>query len=353
MCAQLTLLLLFSIVCNKSIISKAFKLGQNGRIAHSYRDISHRSTILRQSNDVDEAVSNELVTRDEMLIKLKAEATSPFRLLRQFIYGGMGAAGGLGTFTAIPQLILALQSHGDVENAVKNIAIDTGGVLLAVALWKFDNDNAMKKLNVYKDKQRVMDKKLSKAEMKEREMELSLLPVEIQVSEVEANITRVVSLGDLQSKGSQNVVIVAGPTAFIRDAIISARLESPETFASNNIIVIPFTLVDEVVDSSEQRKAKKGFGVVKQPELIEAPYIAKPQQVWYQYNCIHLFPFIINMYTPSIHITHIMHTYLLTYLHICAYTIIYSTNQSYKHMYMPACSILYADKQIIYLFVCI
>ena len=198
-----------------------------------------------------------------------------------------------------------------------------------------------------------MDKKLSKAEMKEREMELSLLPVEIQVSEVEANITRVVSLGDLQSKGSQNVVIVAGPTAFIRDAIISARLESPETFASNNIIVIPFTLVDEVVDSSEQRKAKKGFGVVKQPELIEAPYIAKPQQVWYQYNCIHLFPFIINMYTPSIHITHIMHTYLLTYLHICAYTIIYSTNQSYKHMYMPACSILYADKQIIYLFVCI
>eukprot|EP01036_Dinobryon_divergens_P026271 gene26271-34896_t len=216
-----------------------------------------------------------------MLVKLKAEATSPFRLLRQFVYGAMGAAGGLGTFTAIPQLIVALQNSGDVENAVKNIAIDTGGVLLAIALWKVENDNAMKKLNFYKNKQRVMDKKLSKTEMKERENELSLLPVEIQVSEVEANVTRVVSLGELISKASQNVVIVAGPTNFIRDAIISARLESPESFASNNIIVVPFTIVDEVAESLEQRKAK-GFGAVKQPDLIEAPYIAKPKQadVW-------------------------------------------------------------------------
>ena len=273
------IILFFVIAFNESISSKAFKVGQVGR--QSYRTNSKREavqlTLLKQSN-LEETIADETVAPDDMLVKLKAEATSPFRLLRQFVYGAMGAAGGLGTFTAIPQLILALQSNRDVENAVKNLFIDTGGVLLAIALWKVENDNAMKKLNFYKDKQRVMDKKLSKAEIKERENELSLLPVEIQVSEKEANVTRVVSLGDLQSKGAQNVVILAGPTNFIRDAIISARLENAESFASNNIIVVPFTIVDEIAESLEQRKAK-GFGAVKQPDLIEAPYIAKPKQV--------------------------------------------------------------------------
>ena len=276
------IIVFFVIALNESTIFEAFKVGQVGR--QSYRTNSKRSlseavqlTLLKQSN-LEETIADETVAPDDMLVKLKAEATSPFRLLRQFVYGAMGAAGGLGTFTAIPQLILALQSNRDVENAVKNLFIDTGGVLLAIALWKVENDNAMKKLNFYKDKQRVMDKKLSKAEIKERENELSLLPVEIQVSEKEANVTRVVSLGDLQSKGAQNVVILAGPTNFIRDAIISARLENAESFASNNIIVVPFTIVDEIAESLEQRKAK-GFGAVKQPDLIEAPYIAKPKQV--------------------------------------------------------------------------
>lgn len=277
------IILLFVVVAfNESIISKAFKFGrtvlQSYRTSTRGRSESAHLTIFKQTNDLEETTVDDSVAPDEMLVKLKAEATSPFRLLRQFVYGAMGAAGGLGTFTAIPQLLVALQNSGDVENAVKNIAIDTGGVLLAIALWKVENDNAMKKLNFYKNKQRVMDKKLSKTELKEREKELSLLPVEIQVSEVEANVTRVVSLGELQSKALQNVVIVAGPTNFIRDAIISARLESPESFASNNIIVVPFTIVDEVAESLEQRKAK-GFGAVKQPDLIEAPYIAKPKQV--------------------------------------------------------------------------
>ena len=274
------IIVFFVIALNESTIFEAFKVGRQSYRTNSKRSLSEavQLTLLKQSNLEETTIADDTVAPDDMLVKLKAEATSPFRLLRQFVYGAMGAAGGLGTFTAIPQLILALQSNGDVENAVKNLFIDTGGVLLAIALWKVENDNAMKKLNFYKDKQRVMDKKLSKAEIKERENELSLLPVEIQVSEKEANVTRVVSLGDLQSKGAQNVVILAGPTNFIRDAIISARLENAESFASNNIIVVPFTIVDEIAESLEQRKAK-GFGAVKPPDLIEAPYIAKPKQV--------------------------------------------------------------------------
>ena len=60
----------------------------------------------------------------------------------------------------------------------------------------------------------------------EREEFLSLLPVEIQVSESEVNATRVVSLGNLQEKGKQSVIIVAGKSTWLENLYISIRPSS-------------------------------------------------------------------------------------------------------------------------------
>ena len=64
--------------------------------------------------------------------------------------------------------------------------------------------------------------------MSEQETLLALLPITIQVSETNENTTKTVSIGDLQTKGGQNLIIIAGKKAFIRDAVLSARIERSE-----------------------------------------------------------------------------------------------------------------------------
>lgn len=46
-----------------------------------------------------------------MYDKLRAEATTPFRSLRMFVYGGFALGAGVGGFTAIPQLIKSVQGY--------------------------------------------------------------------------------------------------------------------------------------------------------------------------------------------------------------------------------------------------
>jgi len=242
---------------------------------YTQTNVYFRSKLFLSEENEDENVISE----KKMIVKLKAEATTPFRLFRQFIYGAVGAAGGLGTFTAIPQLIIAIQSNGDLENAVKNLAIDVVGIVSAVIFWKIESDNELKKISSFEVKQKKMDEKLTSEELKERELELAMLPIEIQVSEKDENITRTVSLRDLQLKGLQNVVIVAGSNTFVKDAMISARLEGAESFFSKNIIIVPFTMNSEELSGKEKLS---GQGFKKQSEVIDTPYIAKPKQftVW-------------------------------------------------------------------------
>lgn len=46
-----------------------------------------------------------------MYDKLRAEATTPFRSLRLFVYGGFGVGAGLGGFTAVTQFIKSAQGY--------------------------------------------------------------------------------------------------------------------------------------------------------------------------------------------------------------------------------------------------
>ena len=218
--------------------------------------------------------------------RLLSEIASPFRLLRLFVYGGSGAAGALGTFTAIPQLIFAIQDGGDaVGTAATNLGIDVAAMVAAVLL--FNKERSLEEATVEKfaERERRSAGQLSSAESKTREAELALLPVEIIFSENDETSTRIVSVADLQAKGGQNVVIVAGSTSFVKDAVLSARLEGNELFNSNNVYVVPYVLNDEQIADAEAASSKGFAGGANKESILAAPYIGRPAQpiVWQRY----------------------------------------------------------------------
>lgn len=212
---------------------------------------------------------------EELRVKLKEEISSPFRKVRQFLYSGMGIAGLLGTVTALPQLIFAIKDGGDtLINAGGNVAIDIGAIALAAVLWDKDSKAEKIKLERYTRKEKLLSYQMTNVEKEEREKELSLLPIQIQISEKDENVTRIVSLGDLQVKGKQNIIIVAGKSDFVKDVIISAKIEGADIFNSKDTYIVPVVLEDDQLETA----LKKGFGAQKEG-LMSAPYIGKPMQV--------------------------------------------------------------------------
>lgn len=191
---------------------------------------SFKSVYFKHSRDKANIQMNLFENSDSIAkAKLKAEVRTPFRLLRFFIYGGVASAGALGSFTAIPQLYLSFQNSNelniDKSNAITNVVVDVGGVIGAVLLWRKESTDQKKLIDSYIAKQLKLDNSLSPTAIEERQQQLSLLPVEIQISEIDANVTRVVSLKDLQIRGLQNIIVIAGNYEFVKDSLISARLE--------------------------------------------------------------------------------------------------------------------------------
>jgi len=201
------------------------------------------NSIINKINNDDNVVNDDNNNDNSESItkaKLKAEITTPFRLLRFFIYGGIASAAALGSFTAIPQLYISLFSNSnlnsnlniiDRNNAITNVIVDISGLLISILLWRKENINQKQLINNYISKQIKIDNQLLTSSLLNQEVrqeQLLLLPVEIQISEINMNITRIVSIKDLQSYGQQNIIIVAGNYDFIKDALISARLEGKE-----------------------------------------------------------------------------------------------------------------------------
>jgi len=204
---------------------------------------NNNDDIIMNNNDNSESISKA---------KLKAEITTPFRLLRFFIYGGIASAAALGSFTAIPQLYISLFSNSnlniiDRNNAITNVIVDISGLIISILLWRKENINQKQLINNYISKQVKIDNQLTSFNQNLRQEQLLLLPVEIQISEINMNSTRVVSIKDLQLYGQQNVVIVAGNYDFIKDALISARLEGKLLMMIMIVIVIVMMIVMMIV----------------------------------------------------------------------------------------------------------
>jgi len=224
-------------------------------------------------------------------VKIKEEIASPFRRLRQFLYIGCFMGGGLGFVTALPALLIALQRDGSdaisSTTALTNVAVDLAGVLGGILLWIRESKDEQEKLLRFAQKEQRQASRLSDTDIIDRSKEISRLPIEIIFSDKDESATRIVSVGDLQGKGRQNIVIVVGKKSIVKDALISARIEGNELFNSKDTIIVPLVIDDKQLVNSEE-KSNIGFGKNingSNEALMEAPYIAKPAQVlvWERY----------------------------------------------------------------------
>ncbi len=66
---------------------------------------------------------------------LKAEAKAPYKGLRKFIYGTVGASGGIGAFIFLTQLL----AGRDVSRALPNLLIQLAVIGIVVVLFRLEN----------------------------------------------------------------------------------------------------------------------------------------------------------------------------------------------------------------------
>ncbi|AUS99330.1 hypothetical protein CLI64_02365 [Nostoc sp. CENA543] len=70
----------------------------------------------------------------EKFARLKAEAISPYRGLRQFFYIAVGASGFIGAFVFFFQLL----AGRDIEHTLPNFALQLAIVALMIFLWRWE-----------------------------------------------------------------------------------------------------------------------------------------------------------------------------------------------------------------------
>ena len=96
------ILIIYLLVLN----SLAFRISRVRNLGESkISDQNNRfEDFLLQEGDGNKANNYDPSLSEGIRIKLKSEVVSPFRRFRQFLLFGLGAAAGLGVFTAIPQV---------------------------------------------------------------------------------------------------------------------------------------------------------------------------------------------------------------------------------------------------------
>lgn len=73
----------------------------------------------------------------EKYARLKAEARAPYRGLRKFIYGSIGASGAIGAFVFLAQTL----AGRDLATALPNLILQLGIVALMVGLFRLEQRN--------------------------------------------------------------------------------------------------------------------------------------------------------------------------------------------------------------------
>jgi hypothetical protein len=71
----------------------------------------------------------------EKYARLKAEAKAPYKGLRKFIYGAVGASGAIGAFVFLSQLLAGRQ----VSQSLPNFLLQIGVVALVIVLFRLEN----------------------------------------------------------------------------------------------------------------------------------------------------------------------------------------------------------------------
>jgi hypothetical protein len=70
----------------------------------------------------------------EKYARLKAEAQAPYKSLRKFVYGAVGASGAIGAFVFFTQLL----AGRDVGSALPNLGVQLGVIGIVVLLFRLE-----------------------------------------------------------------------------------------------------------------------------------------------------------------------------------------------------------------------
>ncbi len=70
----------------------------------------------------------------EKYARLRAEAQAPFKGLRKFMYGAVGASGAIGAFVFFTQLL----AGRDVSSALPNLGVQLGVIAIVVILFRLE-----------------------------------------------------------------------------------------------------------------------------------------------------------------------------------------------------------------------
>jgi hypothetical protein len=71
----------------------------------------------------------------EKYARLKAEAKAPYKGLRKFIYGSVGASGAIGAFVFLTQLLAGRQ----VGQALPNFLLQLGVIAIVIILFRLES----------------------------------------------------------------------------------------------------------------------------------------------------------------------------------------------------------------------
>ncbi len=176
-------------------------------------------------------------------VRLRAEAKAPFRTLRLFLLGGLGAGAAIGFFVTAPALLkslLALPGAADVTQTGGNLAVDLG--VLAGCGFLLSRELAARA---------ALEAGVA------REEELGALRVAVSAA------GRGATLASL--RGAYRPVLLTGSRAALRAAARTAEPYRRELTARGVLLVL---LEDEAAEAAAAPPKPKGFGA---PPAAAAP----------------------------------------------------------------------------------
>ena len=164
--------------------------------------------------------------------KLRAEASSPFRLVRLFLTGGLSSGAALGSLVSSSKLLGALGGAGDLQEASKNFFINIA--CLGVLGFLFARELQAQKKGI---------------ETAAKEEELALL----QVSPSPGSD---MSVPLASFRGTYRPIIVAGSKGQVKKSLARAA-GFKKDFIERGIVVVPVIINSEDVDEKLQQLRKE------------------------------------------------------------------------------------------------
>ncbi|GMI35201.1 hypothetical protein TrCOL_g6726 [Triparma columacea] len=223
-----------------------------------------------------EKKKKNVVKLDEAVkAKLLAESIAPWRTVRLFLYGSFGSGAFVGGFLTLAGLIAAksgARSDVDIDEYTLNVAIDFGAATFFAVAAYLDTKRGAELSDAVEAK--IERKKASKEQMKASNerwtREFRALQVAVNLGGGEDKETFV---KDLQDGAAQNLVVLAGNKAFLKDALLSAKLAQPGSFQQKDVLLIPVSNERAPVSVASE----KGFAAPASVSPSSSPlYVANP-----------------------------------------------------------------------------